>query len=292
MAVVRKGSKLQMDEQGAQELLDFCNDLLNPEDAMFRINQETWQPLSEMEHVFNMSWIDDVIKNERLSCHYQPIVDANGKVFAYEMLSRFQNEDGSTIYPNEIFPAAKARGRLYALDRVCRMTAVKHAAVLKGEKAFINFIPTSIYSPEFCLRSTTELANEMGVDPKTLVFEVVESEHVEDMDHLKKILAYYKARGFQYALDDVGEGYSTVEVLAELKPKYMKLDMKYVQGVARDAEKQAVAMSFLNKAIEIESVPLAEGIEVEEDFRWLKDKGYELFQGYYFGKPAAEPQML
>lgn len=292
MAVVRKGSKLQMDEQGARELLDFCNDLLNPEDAMFRINQETWQPLSEMEHVFNMSWIDDVIKNERLSCHYQPIVDANGKVFAYEMLSRFQNEDGSTIYPNEIFPAAKARGRLYALDRVCRMTAVKHAAVLKGEKAFINFIPTSIYSPEFCLRSTTELANEMGVDPKTLVFEVVESEHVEDMDHLKKILAYYKARGFQYALDDVGEGYSTVEVLAELKPKYMKLDMKYVQGVARDAEKQAVAMSFLNKAIEIESVPLAEGIEVEEDFRWLKDKGYELFQGYYFGKPAAEPQML
>lgn len=292
MAVVRKGSKLQMDEQGAQELLDFCNDLLNPEDAMFLINQETWQPLSEMEHVFNMSWIDDVIKNERLSCHYQPIVDANGKVFAYEMLSRFQNEDGSTIYPNEIFPAAKARGRLYALDRVCRMTAVKHAAVLKGEKAFINFIPTSIYSPEFCLRSTTELANEMGVDPKTLVFEVVESEHVEDMDHLKKILAYYKARGFQYALDDVGEGYSTVEVLAELKPKYMKLDMKYVQGVARDAEKQAVAMSFLNKAIEIESVPLAEGIEVEEDFRWLKDKGYELFQGYYFGKPAAEPQML
>lgn len=292
IAVIRKGNKLQMDEQGARELLDFCNDLLKPEEAMFRINQETWQPFSEMEHVFNMSWIDDVIQNERLICHYQPIVDANKKVFAYEMLSRFQNEDGSTIYPNEIFPAAKARGRLYALDRVCRMTAVKHAAVLRGEKAFINFIPTSIYSPEFCLRSTTELANQLGVDPKALVFEVVESEHVEDMDHLKKILAYYKARGFQYALDDVGEGYSTAEVLADLKPKYMKLDMKFVQGVAKDAEKQKVALNFLNKALEIDSVPLAEGIEEEEDFTWLKSKGYELFQGYYFGKPAATPQLV
>lgn len=292
MAVVRKENKLQMDEKGAREFLDFCNDLLNPDEATFRINRESWQPLAAMEHVFNMAWIDDVIKHERLICHYQPIVDVYGKVFAYEMLSRFQNEDGSTIYPNEIFPAARSRGRLYALDRVCRMTAVKHAAVLNGEKAFINFIPTSIYSPEFCLRSTTDLANELGVDPKQLVFEVVESEQVGDMDHLKRILSYYKEKGFQYALDDVGEGYSTAEVLAELKPKYMKLDMKYVQGVAEDIEKQAVAMNFLKKALEIDSVPLAEGIEVEEDFAWLKNKGYQLFQGYYFGKPAATPQLV
>ncbi len=292
IAVVRKDNKLQMDEQGAREFLDFCNDLLNPEGVMFRINREKWQPLSEMEHIFNTAWIDDVIKHERLICHYQPIVDGNLNVFAYEMLSRFQNEDGSTIYPNEIFPAAKTRGRLYALDRVCRMTAVKHAAVLNGEKAFINFIPTSIYSPEFCLRSTTELAHKLGVDPKQLVFEVVETEQVNDMDHLKKILSYYREKGFQYALDDVGEGYSTAEVLDELKPKYMKLDMKYVQGVATDTEKQAVAMDFLNKALEIDSVPLAEGIEVEEDFVWLKNQGYELFQGYYFGKPAATPQLV
>lgn len=292
MTVIRKVHKLQMDEQGAREFLDFCNDLLDPEKATFRINQEEWQPISQMEHIFEMAWIDEVIKHERLICHYQPIVDGDLNVFAYEMLSRFQNEDGSTIYPNEIFPAAKTRGRLYALDRVCRMTAVKNAVALNGEKAFINFIPTSIYSPEFCLRSTTELANKLGVDPKQLVFEVVETEKVDDMEHLKKILSYYKEKGFQYALDDVGEGYSTAEVLAELKPKYMKLDMQYVQGVAQDVEKQAVAMNFLNKALEIDSVPLAEGVEMEEDFMWLKNKGYQLFQGYYFGKPSATPQVV
>ncbi|ANU09465.1 diguanylate phosphodiesterase [Planococcus antarcticus DSM 14505] len=284
-----RGDKLQMDEVGAREFLDFCSDLLDVSQVVFRINQEAWQPLDRMAQVFETEWIDDVIANERLTCHYQPIVDTDENIFAYEMLARFQNEDGSMIYPNEIFPAAKTRGRLYALDRVCRMTAVKYSAALKGEKAFINFIPTSIYSPEFCLSSTISLSKKLGVDPKLLVFEVVETEKVDDLDHLKKILTYYRERGFDYALDDVGEGYSTIEMLADMKPKYMKLDMKFVQDVATDLEKQRVAKKFLRKALEIGSIPLAEGIETRQDFEWLKQSGYQLFQGYYFGKPAALP---
>lgn len=287
--VVQKKNKLQVDEKGAREFLDFCADLLDMDQAVFRVDQEAWQPIEKISQVFASEWIDDVIKNERLTCHYQPIVNADENIFAYEMLARFQNEDGSMIYPNEIFPAAKTRGRLYALDRVCRMTAVKYAAVLKKEKAFINFIPTSIYSPEFCLRSTISLSQQLGVDPKSLVFEVVETEKVDDLEHLKKILAYYKDKGFDYALDDVGEGYSTIEMLTDLKPKYMKLDMQYVQDVATDSEKQRVADKFLKKALEIGSTPLAEGIETRKDFEWLKQRGYQLFQGYYFGKPAASP---
>ncbi|ANU21917.1 EAL domain-containing protein [Planococcus donghaensis] len=287
--VVLKGNKLQIDEKGAREFLDFCNDLLVMEAATFRINQEAWQPLQEMSKVFAMEWIDAVIKDERIICHYQPIVDGDENIYAYEMLARFQNEDGSMIYPNEIFPAAKTRGRLYALDRVCRMTAVKYAAALNGTKAFINFIPTSIYSPEFCLRSTIELSEKLGVNPNSLVFEVVETEKVDDINHLKKILSYYRSRGFDYALDDVGEGYSTIELLADLQPKYMKLDMQFVQGVATDTKKQEIAKKFLEKAQEIGSIPLAEGIETRQDFDWLKQLGYQLFQGYYFGKPSATP---
>ncbi|MFP3361472.1 EAL domain-containing protein, partial [Planococcus sp. SIMBA_143] len=80
----------------------------------------------------------------------------------------------------------------------------------------------------------------------------------------------------QYALDDVGAGYSTTEALDELKPHVMKLDMKYVDGVASDSAKQAVAQSFLEKAQAVGWTPLAEGIETEEDFLWLEAEGYEL----------------
>lgn len=289
MLIEEEMDQIKLYETEVRDFIDFSIDHMNTSDITFKVANQDWRPLSEVETILEMQWIDEVIKNEQLICYYQPIVDAKEEVFAYEILSRFQDKNGSLIYPNEIFSAARARGRLYALDRVCRMTAVKYAAPLKEKKAFINFIPTSIYSPEFCLRSTTALADELGVNPSQLVFEVVESEKVEDIDHLKRILTYYKEKGFQYALDDVGEGYSTLEMLEDIKPKYMKLDMKYVQGVANDPMKQKVALKFLEKARELQSVPLAEGVEEIDDFKWLKEIGYELFQGYFFGKPAPKP---
>lgn len=290
MEFTKKENRLLLKEAGAQEFFEFCLHHMDPAQVQFRIDKGEWSAFEEMGNVFNTEWIDEVIRKELLVCHYQPIVTAEEEIFAYEMLARFHREDGSMIYPNEIFPAAKTRGRLYALDRVCRMAGVRHAAVLKNVKAFINFIPTSIYSPEFCLRSTTNLAQELGVDPRQLVFEVVETEKVDDIDHLREILAFYKKKGFQYALDDVGEGYSTIELLSDLKPHYMKLDMKFVQDVSKDAEKQQTALRFLGKALEVGSVPLAEGVETKEDFEWLKEQGYQLFQGYYFGKPEKEPK--
>lgn len=165
------------------------------------------------------------------------------------------------------------------------MTAVRFASFI-DKKAFINFIPTSIYSPEFCLKSTVQLANRLGVDPDQLVFEVVETDKVDDTEHLKTILAYYREKGFRYALDDVGAGFSTAELLSELRPHYMKLDMKYVQGVSKDPGKQKTAEALLEQALRLKSVPLAEGIETRVDFEWLRDRGYQLFQGYLFGKPA------
>ncbi|WP_375104320.1 EAL domain-containing protein [Paenibacillus sp. RS8] len=276
-------------EAGVRDFLDFCNDHMESEQFEFRIDDQTWRPLSELPTVLNMEWIDEVITKGLVTCHFQPIVNVREEIFAYELLSRFKKEDGSLIYPNEIFAAARNRGRLYALDRLCRMTAVKYAAPL-NKKTFINFIPTSIYTPEFCLRSTVELANQLGVDPSLFVFEVVETEKVDDLAHLKAILTYYKDRGFEYALDDVGEGFSTIEMLLELKPHYMKLDMKYVQGVSSDLNKQKIAKQFLQKALEIQSVPLAEGVEFREDFEWLKQSGYQLFQGYLFGKPDPIPK--
>lgn len=283
--------RLKIKESGVREFLDFCTDHMQIEEIYFRIEEQQWNPLTEIELFNEMNWVDEVIQKELITCHFQPIVDRTEKIFAFEILARFQNEDGTMIYPKEIFTAAKKRGRLYALDRLCRMTAVRYAAKI-NTKAFINFIPTSIYSPEHCLKSTVALANELGINSNQFVFEVVETEQVEDLEHLKKILTYYQKKGFQYALDDVGEGFSTIDMLSSLQPHYMKLDMKYVQGVAVDSKKQQIAHLFLNKAIEIGSIPLAEGVETRADFDFLKQIGYQLFQGYYFGKPAPQPKVI
>lgn len=284
-----KENLLLMNESGVKELVDFCIDHMNPSEISFRINNQEWKPLTQLEKILEMQWVDEIIEKKLVHCHFQPIVNAKEEIFAYEILSRFKKEDGTSVSPNDIFLAAKNRGRLYALDRLCRMTAVRHALKIENKKAFINFIPTSIYSPEFCLKSTIQTANLLGIDPSQIVFEVVETEQVEDMDHLKKILTYYKEKGFEYALDDVGEGYNTLEVLEDITPKYMKLDFQYVQGVAGDLTKQRIAEQFLHRALEIGSIPLAEGVESREDFKWLKQAGYQLFQGYLFGRPSPNP---
>ncbi|KAF0821110.1 EAL domain protein [Bacillus sp. ZZV12-4809] len=116
--------------------------LVEAESVSFRSFDEAWRPIEEVAEILDSLWIDEVI--------------------AYEMLARFYREDGSVIFPGEIFSAARKRSRLYALDRLCRMTAVRFASFI-DKKAFINFIPTSIYSPEFCLKSTVQLANRLGV---------------------------------------------------------------------------------------------------------------------------------
>jgi EAL domain-containing protein (putative c-di-GMP-specific phosphodiesterase class I) len=161
--------------------------------------------------------------------------------------------------------------------------------LLPNQKAFINFIPTAIYSPEFCLKTTTDLAHALEIDSKRFVFEVVETEQVKDTDHLQSILQYYQNHGFQYALDDVGSGYNTLSFLKELEPPYIKLDLTFVRDVDTDVEKQRVAKEILKLRDRFGAMALAEGVETIEEFRWLKQAGFDLFQGYLFGKPESEP---
>ncbi|WP_208561002.1 EAL domain-containing protein [Marinilactibacillus kalidii] len=285
-----KQSTIITSESGAIDLYDFLSEMRLTEGIEFRINQLDWNPIEDFHDYTEASWIDQVINEKNLHMHFQPIIMSDGTIYGYELLARFKNDAGEPIYPNEIFPAAKVRGRTFALDRICRINAVKQIDRLEEHlKAFINFIPTAIYSPEHCLRTTTLIAKRLEVDPRRIIFEVVETEKIADMNHLKTILNYYQKNGFQYALDDVGSGYNTLDVFEELSPPYMKLDMAFVQGVSTDLKKQFVALAFLEKADKLGSIPLAEGIESDEDFQWLKEKGYQLFQGYLFGKPEPEP---
>ena len=278
-------------EAAVAGLYDYFSDLMEIQSIYFKVDGSEWKPINEVTELLEIKWIDQVILKNNITFHIQPIVTRRQEVFAYEMLARFQDVDGNSVAPNEVFKAAKKRNRTYALDRVCRMTAVRNAAAIR-KKVFINFIPTSIYSPEHCLRTTVQLANQLGIPFSQLVFEVVETESVDDIEHLKKILTYYREKGLHYALDDVGEGFSTLEVLEQLMPNYMKLDMKFVQGVSDDLTKQSAAKKFLTAALQVGAIPLAEGIEKWADFEWLKGIGYELFQGYLFGKPGPIPAVL
>lgn len=277
-------------EQATSDLADFLEAMNLTENVSFKIQNGEWLSILELKTYISSSWVDAIIREKFIKMHFQPIITSSGEIYGYELLARFIDENGNMIYPDVLFPAAKIRGRTFALDRLCRIQGVRQISRLyDNQKAFINFIPTAIYNPEYCLKSTTTVAKQLNIKSDRYVFEVVETEKIDDTAHLKSILMYYQTHGFSYALDDVGAGYNTLDLLSDLKPPYVKLDMQYVQGVRSSKEKQTVALAFLEKANEYGAITLAEGVEEIEDFDWLKSKGYQLFQGYLFGKPMPDP---
>ncbi|WP_413362048.1 EAL domain-containing protein [Lysinibacillus sp. 3P01SB] len=286
-AIINEEGHLYIEEEAMNEVVSFCEDFSELSKIQFA-NDQRWLSLKEIKTLLAASWVEQIIKEKRIICYSQAIITRNEEIYGHEVLARFISVDGKLLSPGEVFAAAKIRGKLYALDRTCRLAAVQYAERLPN-KVFINFLPTSIYSPEFCLRSTVALANRLNIKPDRFVFEVVETEEVKDTDHLKHILNYYQEKGFRYALDDVGEGFSTADLLADITPHYMKLDRQFVEGIANDTDKQQAARFYLDKARSIGSIPLAEGIEKRDDYLFLKEMGYELFQGFYFSRPQAEP---
>jgi len=236
----------------------------------------------------DLKWILD---NGSIITFFQPIINcANGEIVAYECLARGVKKDGSIMPPNVMFELAKKSDMLFNLDRQCRIKAIQNAKIKNiQQNIYINFTPTSIYNPEFCLRDTVKAAMDTGLDFGKIVFEVVESSKVEKIQHLTNILDFYRKARFRVALDDVGAGYSTLNLLARLKPDIIKMDMDLIRDIDTDPAKKAVVSSLVRLAADIGSKTIAEGIETKSEFGVVKSLGVDYVQGYLFAKPSEDP---
>lgn len=233
----------------------------------------------------------DIINNQSLTSYFQPIIQASDRtIFGYEALIRGVRADGSLMFPDVFFEKSARNDLNFKVDRMCRESALKTAAVKKiKQKVFINFLPTSIYDPEFCLASTVKWAKQLEFDPANIIFEVVETEFVKDQNHLKKILEYYRKQGYKIALDDVGEGYSNLNTLINIKPDIIKVDRQIIENIDKDEFKQSVYKALYTLAKEHGIEVLAEGIETAFELQMIESLGVDYLQGYYFGKPQVEP---
>jgi EAL domain-containing protein (putative c-di-GMP-specific phosphodiesterase class I) len=244
-----------------------------------------WLGLLDAQHLL------DILERKRFTSWFQPILAADtGVLVGYESLLRSQNQDGTLMFPDEIFRMAADNDLLFQVDRQARETALQCAADARvSGKLFINFVPTAIYDPVHCLRSTVGWSRKLGFDPSRIVFEVVETERIADIDHLKRILDFYRAAGYQVALDDVGSGYASLNLLALLKPDIIKIDMELIRGIHADAHRQAVFKALVGIARDLEIQVLAEGVETGEELAYVVNEGADLVQGYLFARPAPLP---
>ncbi|MBV7297827.1 EAL domain-containing protein [Enterovibrio sp. NIFS-20-8] len=216
---------------------------------------------------------------------FQPIVDLKNKdVFAYEALARGINGESAYSVIKQVH-----EGNRYLFDQTSRVKAISLAAKLgMTKKLSINFLPNAVYQPKRCIRTTLEEAKRVGFPIDKIMFEVTEVEQVHDHEHLNNILEYYKSQGFTVALDDFGAGFSGLNILADLEPNIVKLDMGLIRNINASRKHQIIVSNSVRMLRELGCIVVAEGIETRAELDCLRAMGIDIFQGYLFAKPELE----
>lgn len=237
-----------------------------------------------------------LMEEKRLETWFQPIFNFDTlEPWGFECLVRARDDDGKIISPAELLKWAETEHLTFMFDRVCRELHIASAAranLPANSAILVNFIPTAIYDPEFCLRTTEAAVKKANIEPGRIIFEAVESEDVTDRAHLVSILQYYRQAGFRVALDDVGSGYAGLGMLADIDPDLIKIDRSLITKAVESEMHRFVCRSLVELGRKTQKLVLAEGIEREIERELFRELGVNLVQGFLFAKPTPDPIKL
>ncbi len=224
----------------------------------------------------------ELLGGRGLSAAAQPIVNADGSLFAYELLGRGNHPDlqGS---PMHLFHLAAQLGREAELSEAFRHFGVLAIAPrLHGAKLFVNTHPKETFTETFFEALCALRAQARQPD---LVVEIHETVIVE-ISRMRELAAKLQDIGVSFAYDDWGAGQARINELVDVPAQYVKFDIGLVREIHRASErKQKLVRDLVRMVRDLGSVPLAEGVEFEADATVCIDMGFELLQGYHTGRP-------
>jgi diguanylate cyclase (GGDEF)-like protein len=233
--------------------------------------------------------LTEIIDNSDIRIVFQPIISLrDGEILGYEALSR--GPSGSPLEsPDTLFGVAVECGKLWELELLCRTKALE--TVYKNNytyKLFINVNPSVIHDEKFKQGFTKDYLRAFHIDPANILFEISEKDAVGDLNGFKKTIDHYKSQDYKIAIDDAGAGYSGLNMITDVHPHYIKLDMKLIRDIDKDAYKKALVKSLYDFCCLMKISLIAEGVETEDELRTLIDIGVHYGQGYFIQYPQAE----
>jgi EAL domain-containing protein (putative c-di-GMP-specific phosphodiesterase class I)/GGDEF domain-containing protein len=234
--------------------------------------------------------IADLIAQRKLSAVFQPIADFEaGAILGYEGLIR--GPAGSALEtPYALFAQAAAEGSVIALERAAACTCIEGFAQLACEgKLFLNFSAGAIRQLADDRDGTFVMLRNMGVDAERIVIELTEQSAIPDVASFLPAIAVLRMAGAQFALDDYGTANASMNLWVRLKPDMVKIDRFFIHDIASDPLKFEAVKAMQHFAAASGARLVAEGIENEADLIVVRDMGITCGQGYFFGKPLAQP---
>lgn len=235
--------------------------------------------------------ISKIIDNKQIKTVFQPIISLrDGSILGHEALSRVTGETFITN-PEQLFYYAGKCNRLWDLELLCRTQSLESAFLnqdqpIGNKKLFVNVNPNIMYDIKFRQGFTKEYLSQYGITPENIIFEITERNAVNDMSSFKNTVTHYKEQTYKIAIDDAGAGYSGLNLIGDIKPHYIKLDMNLIRNIDTDSIKFALVKSMIELSHLANIHLIAEGIETQEELTTLIDLGVQFGQGYFIQRPA------
>lgn len=231
-----------------------------------------------------------ILRERNLNMFFQPILDIhNEHITGFEALARGPSNSPLHL-PQVLFQAATASGCRVEMEKIALSRALEefHRLGLPGQ-LFCNVSPDVLKrladNPEQLLGQMDGL----NIPRRCLTLEITEGEQDFDYTSLRKAASLFKSEDVSIALDDLGEGFSSLRLWSELRPEYVKIDKHFISGIDRDPVKLQFVKSILHIAEDAHATVIAEGVETPLELVLLKDLGVELVQGFLIGRPQSEP---
>ena len=233
--------------------------------------------------------LDYIIKNSQIKSVFQPIVSlTDGHILGHEALSRITCPS-FIKNTEELFHLASEYNRLWDLELLCRVTSLETAFIQMkppyDKKLFVNVNPKVMHDIKFRDGFTKEYLMKYNIVPENIIFEITEREAINDMESFQGTVEHYKMQHYRIAIDDAGAGYSGLNLISDIRPHFLKLDMKLIRNIDKDNLKYVLVKSMVEFSKVTNIGIIAEGIETREELKTLINLGVSFGQGYYIQKP-------
>ncbi len=230
------------------------------------------------------------LEDHQFTPWFQPIWGDGGATLAgMEALARWHHPERGLVSPGIFLPVAEEANVLSQLDRlmfeqVCRQVVVWREAGLELDMVHYNMSTAWLEEPDF-VSETARILAETGCPPESIVAEVTESGLMTDISSNSHRLQELRERGIRIAVDDFGQGYSSLAYLSDLPVDLLKIDRRFVDRIDQEESNQAIVSAVVNLGSSLGLRIVAEGVERSEELDYLVTAGTDLFQGFLLAKP-------
>jgi diguanylate cyclase (GGDEF)-like protein/PAS domain S-box-containing protein len=230
------------------------------------------------------------IKNGELSLHYQPQAVARSSVagcefIGFEALARWQHPVRGFVPPGEFIPLAEESGLIVEMGEWILREACREAASWKVPlQVAVNLSPAQFTHGDL-VGLVHSILLETGLAPDRLELEITEGVLIEDFDRGLALLRRLKTLGVRISMDDFGSGYSSLSYLQAFPFDKIKIDRAFVINLGRNPQSAAIVRAVIDLGHALEMSIVAEGVETQDQLRFLADEGCDAVQGYFIGKP-------